>query len=78
MCFNPSVVGSQARPKGPQKLMNYISKNFLQLPLLLEDFVAQYQGDLTEGWLIYLLKTLRLTSTILNKIRWKINPSSIL
>ena len=49
MCFNPSVVGSQARPKGPQKLMNYISKNFLQLPLLLEDFVAQYQGDLTEG-----------------------------
>ena len=35
-----------------------ISKNCPQLPFFLEDFVAQYQGDLTEGWLMYLLKTL--------------------
>ena len=55
-----------------------ISKNFLQLPLFLEDFVSQYQGELTEGSLMYLLKTVRLTSTILDKIRWKICPSSIL
>ena len=55
-----------------------ISKNFLQLPFFQEDFLAQFQADLTEGWLMYLLKTLRLTSTILDKIRWNINPFSIL
>ena len=55
-----------------------ISKNCLQLFFFLEDFVAQYQADLTEGWLMYLLKTLRLTSTILDKIPWNINPFSIL
>ena len=55
-----------------------ISKNILQLPFFREHFVAQYHGDSTEGWLMYLLKTLRLTGTILDKIRWKINPSSIL